>query len=184
MKKSLVIFISLLIISSCSSCKSGFVVKHKQKDIKLKGVKDSIKIGFETDSAIIYFGYNDIKEVTKRKLVRNAFYPKLSYEQTEEIKINLKFLDQIRTDKSFRYSIDSNAEPIDYETFMFTNFISQYIFRELILNKRADVFNKGTKDYEKAITYHFYKDRFGGETCFYTFENKQQFHWQMITLGE
>jgi len=56
--------------------------------------------------------------------------------------------------------------------------------KDLILKGKVEVLNKKTKNFETRIIYHFVRDQLGGEDCFYTFENREEFHRQLIRLGE
>ena len=57
LKKLIIFLICILIIIPCFA---EFTAQHKKRNIKLKLITHQIKIGYETDSAIIYLGKNDI----------------------------------------------------------------------------------------------------------------------------
>jgi len=64
-KRLIIGLISILIFVSCTVDKTGFTVRHKKKNITLTSISDQLKIGYETDSAIIYLGQIDAIKQTE-----------------------------------------------------------------------------------------------------------------------
>ena len=173
---------SIMILGSCSIINRGFIVRHKTKKINLKGIEDSVKIGYETDSAIVYFGLKDIKEVANDILVNDGL-DQYDNGAIEMIQIKIADLDKINSSFNVNH-INSEVLWTDLDKYKLSCFINDWVFKKLIFKKKAEVFNKEKKIYETQIVYHFVRDRLGSESCYYTFNDGKQFHYQMITLGE
>lgn len=184
MAKRLIIgLISVLVISSCTVSKNGFVKRHMKQNITLTSIEEQIKIGYETDSAIIYFGQNDAIKQTEKFLSSGFLDSRIQYCLINDLKANLDSLRKIQKDilvVHWRNQKDStNLKSKD-----FAEFIDQWILKDLILNRKTEIWNKLSKKFEKRITYHYLKDILGGEECYYTFQNGIEFHRQLIALGE
>lgn len=185
MKSTIAIYLFILMVTtSCSTVNKGFIAKHKKKKIHLTEFSEpTIKIGYETDSAIIYFGVHDMIRTTEDILSSGKLQPRWDYRTIEDLKKNLKFLQSIKNDLIVE-NWQNQKDSIDIDLYNFSGFIDQWIFKDYLFDHMAMVWNKSKKRYEKIIYYHFVRDRLGGEYCYYTFENGVEFHRQLIALGE
>ena len=174
---------SLLILSSCSSLSKGFVVRHKTKKINLTGINDSIKIGYETDSAVIYLGLTDIKQRTEQILNSGKFNPRWDYETINDFKKNLSILEDLENDVVLEHW-QNQKDSVNIEEYGLAGFIDQWMLKDLIFDKKAEVWNKFKNKFESKIIFHHIRDRLGGEQYYFTFDNGKEFHRQIIALGE
>jgi hypothetical protein len=178
------IILTLIIFLICStSFGQDFIKKHKTKKISLTSVTDSIKIGYETDSAIVYFGLNDMIETIEDILNSGKLEPRWDYRTIDDLKDNLKILQSINKALIVKHW-QNQKDSIDLDSYNIAGFIDQCIFKDYIFDKKAEVWNKRDKKFEHIVFYNFIKDRLGGEQCYYTFEDKTIFHRQIIVLGE
>jgi hypothetical protein len=173
----------IFILISSLSFGQDFIKKHKTDKITLTEIKDSIKIGFETDSAIIYFGVNDMTKTIEDILSSGKLQPRWDYRTIDDLKGNLKFLQSIKSDLIVK-DWQSQRDSVNIDLYNISGFIDQWIFKDYLFDKKAEVWNKAQNRYEKIIYYNFIEDRLGGEQCYYTFEDKTVFHRQIIALGE
>lgn len=166
---------------SCSIINKDFIVKHKTKTLRLKGLTDTIKIGYETKSAILYFGLEDTKnklEEIKRRTKRsnNGIY----YNDLKKI---INCIDTIKQDliiKDF-WIQDSTTNILSYTL---SGFFNQHLIKDLIFKKKCKVLNKQTKCYETKIYFHYVRDRMGSESEYYKFKNGTEILNQTISFGE
>lgn len=184
MDKRLIIgLIGILIFVSCTADKTGFTVRHKKKKITLTSISDQSKIGYETDSAIIYIGQNDAIKHTEKLLSSKKLDPRFDYRLISELKTNLDSLRKIQKDILVQHW-QNQKDTIYLKSYDLAGFIDQWILKDLILKGKTEIWNKSTKKFEKQIIYHFVKDQLGGEDCYFTFQNGSEFHRQLILLGE
>jgi hypothetical protein len=175
--------INILIFASCATDKTGFIVRHKKKNITLTSIHDQHKIGYETDSAIIYIGQNDAIMQTEKLLSNRKLNSRFDHSLTNDLKTNLDSLEHIQSDIVLQ-NWKNQKDSIDLKSYYFEGFIDQWILQDLILKGKAEIWNKSNKRFEKQITYHFVRDQLGGESCFYTFKNGTEFYRQILGLGE
>ena len=179
----LIIGLIILLLSSCVSSNNGFTARHKKKKITLLPISDQVKIGYETEKAIIYIGKKDAISLTERLLSNKGLDPRFDKITINDLQSNLDSLKLIYHDFTVQHWMakKSNFNLHDYN---FAGFIDQWILKDLILKGNAEVVNKAFKENEERVTYHFVRDRLGGKQCYYTFENGIEFHRQIIALGE
>ncbi len=182
-RDSICIILCLLALNSCTKLNNDFIHRHKTKKINLKGLKNETKIGYETDTAIIYFGLEDIIQLNKDLLSSKGFDQRWNHQIINDFNRNLDFLNEIKDDLIVQHWQIKN-EYKDQRLYDLSGFIDQWVFKKLIFSGKAEVWNKAGQKFETEIIYHFVKDRLGGETALYTFEDGKEFHHQMITLGE
>lgn len=172
-KKILIGLIGIFILISCAN------EKQIQKNIKLKGISNQYKIGYETDSAIIYIGQLDAIDLTKKLIAKEK-----DINFKNDFKSNLDRLEKVN---SYILVIHWQNQK-DTVEFMknqeFAGFIDQWLLKELILKGKTEIWNKNLKKFEEKIIYHFIKDMLGGETCYFNFKNGTEFHRQVLLLGE
>ena len=185
MKSTIAIYLFILMVAtSCSTVNKGFIAKHKKKKIHLTEFSEStIKIGYETDLAITYFRKNDILNLVDRKLNGREINQRRDYQLINDLKKTSETIANLESDKIIKHWFGAET-PFDSTAYFLAGEIDGNIYRNLILEGKAMVFNKSEKVYEKIIYYHFVRDRLGGEDCYYTFENRVEFHRQLIALGE
>ncbi len=177
--------LTVILILICSlSFGQELIKKHKSDKINLTDIKDSIKIGFETDSAIIYFGVHDMIKTIEGILSSSKLQPRWDYRTIDDLKNNLKFLQSIRGDLNVKHWQNQQKDSINIDFYKIAEFIDQWIFKDYLFDRKAIVWNKAQNRYEEIVYYNFIEDRLGGEQCYYTFENKTVFHRQIIALGE
>ena len=173
----------ILILISSLSFGQDFIKTHKTDKINLKEIKDSIKVGYETDSAIIYFGLNDMIKTIEDILNSGKLKPRWENRTIDDLKNNLKFLQSIKKDLIVKHWQNKN-DSIVIDLYNIAGFIDQWIFKDYLFDRKAIVWNKAQNRYEKIVYYNTIEDRLGGEQCYYTFEDKTVFHRQIIALGE
>jgi hypothetical protein len=179
--KSTIGLICILLAVSCTVNKTGFIVSHKKKHINLTAISDQPKIGYETDSAIIYLGQNDAVQLTESLLTgrKPNFEPRLK----KDLQVNLDYLRIINKDTLVQHW-QNQMNSTDYQTYDLAGFIDQWLLKDLILKGKAEIWNKSTIKLEYTIIYHAVKDKLGGQSCYFTFQNGSEFHRQIIALGE
>jgi hypothetical protein len=182
-KKSIIALIGILVLSSCAIDKTGFIIRHKKKNITLTTISDQIKIGYETDSAVIYIGQNDAIKQTEKLLSNKKLNARFDYRLIADFKSSLDSLKRINKNILIKHWLNQKVS-IDIRSYDFAGFMDQWILKVLILKGKTEIWNKTSKKYEKRITYHYIKDQLGGESCYFTFENGNEFHHQLILLGE
>jgi len=183
MNKLIVVLIGILVFNSCSVDKTGFTVRHRKKNIRTNSISNQIKIGYETENAIIYIGQLDAIETTEKKLSGKNLDPRFDKETISGLKNNLETLKKIQKEIIVQHWLKMQ-KGFYINDYNFASFIDQWLLKELILKGKAEILNKKTNNFEKRIVYHFVRDQLGGEDCFYTFENGVEFHRQLIRLGE
>gem|GEM_PF-3735005 len=183
MNKLIIGLIGFLAFSSCSIDKTGFTVRHKKNNIRINSISNQIKIGYETENAIIYIGQLDAIETTKKKLSDRKLDPRFDKETIDRLKSNLDTLKKIQKEFIVQHWL-TKQKGFYIHNYNFASFIDQWILKELILKGKTEILNKKNKNFETRIVYHFVRDQLGGEDCFYTFENGEEFHRQLIRLGE
>ncbi|WP_289056198.1 hypothetical protein [Carboxylicivirga marina] len=183
MKHSSIIFTLFIFLICSNSFGQDFIKKHKSKKVSLASITDSIKIGYETDSAIVYFGKNEIEKTIKSVLGSGKLEPRWDYRTIDNLKNNLKFLKTIQNDMVVNHW-QNQTDSIDIDLYDFAGFIDQWIFKDYLFDNKAEVWNKRDDKFERIVFYNFIEDRLGGEQCYYTFEDKTIFHRQIIALGE
>jgi len=183
MSKLIIGLIGFLVFSSCSIDKTGFTVRHKKKNIKIYSISNQIKIGYETENAIIYIGQIDAIETTEKKLSDKNLDPRFDKETIDGLKSNLDTLRKLQKEITVEHWL-IKQKGFFINNYNFASFIDQWILKELILKGKTEILNKKTKKFETRIVYHFVRDQLGGEDCFYTFESGEEFHRQLIRLGE
>lgn len=146
-------------------------------------MNDSIKIGYETDSAIIYFGLNDIIQKNKNLLDSKEFDDRWDHQVIDQFKMNLEFLYEVQDDLVVQHWANKDKFK-DQRLYDLSGFIDQWVFKGLMFDGKAEVWNKSSNNFESKIKYHYVKDRLGGENAFYTFADGKEFHNQIIALGE
>ena len=146
-------------------------------------ISEQPKIGYETDSAIIYIGQTDAIKQTEKLLLSKKLNPRFDYRLINHLKTNLDSLKEIQKDILVHHW-QNHENPIDLKSYDFAAFIDQWILKDLILEGKTEIWNKSAKQFEKRITYHFVKDQLGGQNCYYTFQNGSEFHRQLLGLGE
>lgn len=182
--KHLITILTLTLFLNCStSFGQDFIKKHKTKKLNLTSLTDSIKIGYETDSAIVYFGLNDMIKTIEDILNSGKLQPRWDYKTIADLKDNLRIIQDINKDLIVKHW-QNQKDSIDLDSYKIAGFIDQWIFKDHLFDKKAEVWNKVGKRYERVVFYNFIKDRLGGEQCYYTFEDKTVFHRQLIALGE
>lgn len=183
-KRLIIGLISISIFVSCAVVdKTGFVVRHEKKNIVLTSISDQPKIGYETDHAIIYLGQKDAIKQVEELLSSGKLHPRFQDRLINDLKINLDSLKKIQQDILVNHW-QNQKEENDKKNYDFAEFIDKWILKDLILKGKTEIWNKSIKRFEKRITYHFFEDQFGGESCYYTFRNKLEFHRQILLLGE
>jgi hypothetical protein len=173
----------LLLFTSCSIIGNGTRAKHTSRAVRINGIGEGHKIGYETDSAIVYFSLTDLKNQVDKLLNSKKLDPRWDYRTIAQLKKNKEFLDFIKNDILVKHwqnqKSDMNAE--EYEL---AGLIDQFIFKEFLLEGKAELWNKRFKRFEERVIYNFVKDRFGTESAYYTLQNGMEFHRQIIKLGE
>ena len=155
--------ISILIFASCATDKTGFIVRHKKKNITLTTIHDQHKIGYETDSAIIYIGQNDAITQTEKLISNRILNSRFDNRLINDLKTNLDSLKHIQRDIMLQ-NWKNQKDPIDLKSYYFAGFIDQWILQDMILKRKAEIWNKSNKRFEKRIIYHFVRDQLGGES--------------------
>ena len=173
----------IFILINSISFGQDFIKKHKTDKISLTEISDSIKIGFETDSAIIYFGVHDMIKTIDDILSSGKLQPRWDYRTIDDLKKNLNFLQGVKRDLIVKHW-QNQKDSIDIDLYDIAGFIDQWIFKDYLFDKKAIVWNKAQNRYENIVYYNFIEDRLGGQQCYYTFEDKTVFHRQIIALGE
>jgi len=181
-RKILIGIISVLVFISCAT-KNEFIANYKKKNIKLTSVSNQIRIGYETDKAIIYLGRDDAIAIAEKLLSNTELDPIYQRTTINDLKNNLDTLQNLQKDKLVQHwkAKRSNFNLYDYN---FAGFIDQWIMKRVVMKGKAEIFNKVSNKYEKRIAYNFIQDKLGGEQCYYTFNNGVEFHRQLIALGE
>lgn len=183
MKLKYVSILLLLSLTSCSIIGSGSRAKHTSKTIKLKGAGDGTKVGYETDSAIVYFSLVEIKEHAETLQSSKKLDPRWDYRIIAQLKKTNETLAAINNDLVVRHWQNQKGD-IDLEEYDLAGFIDQYIFKEFILAGKAEVWNKELNRFEDKVIYNFVRHSLGTESAYYTFEDGTEFHSQIISLGE
>jgi hypothetical protein len=180
-KEFIIGLISVLVVASCAVDKTGFILRHRKKNINLTSITDQHKIGYETDSAIIFIGQNDGVQLIENLLSerRRNFDNKLN----SELKLYLDFIKKIQSDTVVQHW-GNRLNYNEFQTYDLAGFIDQWLLKDLILKGKTEIWNKSTKKPETRVTYHFVKDKLGGKACYFTFQSGSKFHSQIITLGE
>jgi len=172
-------FLFFVVLASCGSSKVNFIDKHLENKISLQGFSEQIKIGYETEKAIIYFGKQNAIALTS-KLIKSKKIQKFVLEDIENGQKRLKGLAKDTT--VMDWQLQKNVEAVD--DYLFAGFIDQWLLEDLINSGKVKILNKETNVYVKRVTSHFTRDKLGGETRYYTFSNGVEFHSQIIAFGE
>ncbi|WP_276499351.1 hypothetical protein [Pontibacter litorisediminis] len=183
MKLKYVTILLLLLLTSCSILGSGSRAKHTSKTIKLKSIGDGTKVGYETDSAVVYFSLAEMKERVDRLLNSNKLDPRWDYRIIAQLKKDKQILDGINHDVVVKHWQNQKSDR-DLAEYDLAGFTDQYIFKDFILDGKAKVWNKNLKRFEEKVVYNFVRHSLGTESAYYTFKNGTEFHRQIIALGE
>jgi len=184
MNKTIIIGLTnFLILFSCVSTKNEFITRHKKKNITLTSIVDQVKIGYETEKAIIYIGRQDAISLTEKFLSNKKLDPRFDKNKIVDLTSNLDTLKIISNELTVQHWMAKQIT-FNLHDYNFAGFVDQWILKELILKGKSEIWNKTTNKFEKRITYHFIKDQLGGEFCYYTFQDGTEFHRQIIALGE
>ncbi len=184
MKLKYVCILLLLLLTSCSILGSGSRAKHTSKTVKLKSIDDDgTKVGYETDSAVVYFSLAEMKERADKLLNSKNLDPRWDYRIIAQLKKDKEALDGIDHDVVVKHwqNQKSDRDSVEYDIAGFTD---QYIFQEFILDGKAKVWNKNLKRFEDKVVYNFVRHSLGTESAYYTFKDGTEFHRQIIKLGE
>ncbi|WP_075590853.1 hypothetical protein [Labilibacter marinus] len=175
------IIIGILFFNSCSAIGTLIGDRHQKKRIKLASITNQVKIGYETENAIIYVGKKDALKLTEKILSSNKYDPRFDKIIIEDLRLNLDSLKEVQEEIIFKHwlSKSSNFSLYDYN---FAGYLDQWILQKLLLKGKAEVFNKEAKGFEQRIVFHFIKGSVGGEQCYYTFNNGIEFHRRIISL--
>jgi hypothetical protein len=173
----------ILFLCSSTAVNKGSNEKHKKKNINLNSIIGQVKLGFETNLAIIYLGQLDTKKKIEKLISRKKHTQQFDPELINEFNSYLDTISRLKTDLIIQ-SWKDQEKNIDIKSYMLAGFLDQWVLKDLILERKVEVWNKSLNIFEKKITYHFVRDRFGSENCYYTFQNGLEFHNQILTLGE
>ena len=131
----------------------------------------------------LFIGKNDIIRQFEKLLCNKKFDSRFDNKQLNEFKTVFDSIGKINQD-IIVIDWHKQKSPIDIKSYDFAGFIDQWILKKLVLKGKSQIWNKSTNMYENRIIYHFVRDQLGGESCYYTFPNGNEFHHQLIVLGE
>jgi hypothetical protein len=157
----------LTLILGISSCSSSFIVRTKKKTINLKSLpENSIIVGVDNGIAVIKFNRNDLIDLFEEDL-EEWFDPR--------IKSYLDNLKSLQSDKIYIKDRTIGTLPLtEYES----------KFHSLILDGKAEIENKLTKERINRIKYKFTRDKLGGQNAYFYNENGTEIYEILLALGE
>jgi hypothetical protein len=150
MKRSNIILIVIFFLVCSTLFGQDFIKKHKTEKISLSSITDSIKIGYETDSAIVYFGLNTMIKTIEDILNSGKLEPRWDYRTIDDLKDNLKILQFIDGDLIVKYW-QNQKDSIDLDSYKISGFIDQWIFKDYLFDNKALVWNKRDGKYEQIV---------------------------------
>jgi hypothetical protein len=140
----------IFILVSSLSFGQDFIKKHKTDKITLTEITDSIKVGYETDSAIIFFGVHDMINSIDDILSSGKLQPRWDSRTIDDLKENLKFIQSIKNDLIVK-KWHNQKDSIDIDLYNISGFIDQWIFKDYLFDKKAMVWNKVHNRYENIV---------------------------------
>mgnify|MGYP003636233185 CR=1 FL=1 len=157
----------LTLIFGISSCSSSFIVRTKKKTINLNSLSEnSIKVGLDNGIVQIKFNRNDLINLFETDL-KEWFDPR--------IKSYVDDLKSLKSDTIYKKDKTIGTLPLsEYEL----------KFHSLILNGKAEIENKETKENLKRIKYKFTRDKLGGQNAYFYTENGIEFYEILLAFGE
>ena len=157
----------LTLIFGITSCSSSFIVQTKKKTINLKSLSEnSIKVGLDNGIVQIKFDRNDLIELFETDL-KEWFDPR--------IKSYVDDLKSLKSDTIYKKDKTIGTLPLsEYEL----------KFHTLILNGKAEIENKETKENLKRIKYKFTRDKLGGQNAYFYTENGIEIYEILVAFGE
>ncbi|WP_103070570.1 hypothetical protein [Aquimarina sediminis] len=182
-KRIIIGVISVMILCSCVFTKNGLFSRYKKRNINLTSISGQVKIGYETEKAIIYFGKQDVISFTERLLMNKKLDPRFDRDIINDLKNNLDTLRKVKNDFIVQHWM-SKQRVFNLHDYDFAGFIDQWVFKDLILKGNSEVINKTSNETEEKVFYHYIRDKLGNEECYYSFKSGVEFHTQVIALGE
>jgi len=166
MKNSIKISLLTLILGF-SSCSSSFIIQTNKKTINLKPLPEySVKIGVDNGIFLINFNRNDLIDLFQTDL-KEWFDPR--------IKLYVDDLKSLKSDTIYKKDKTIGTLPFsEYEL----------KFHTLILNGKAEIENKVTKENLKRIKYKFTRDKLGGKNAYFYTEKGVEFYEILLAFGE
>lgn len=157
----------LTLIFGITSCSSSFIVRTKKKVINLKSLSEnSIKVGLDNGIVQIKFDRNDLIDLFETDL-KKWLDPR--------IKSCVDDLKSLKSDTIYKKDKTIGILPLsEYEL----------KFHSLILNGKAEIENKKTKENLKRIKYKFTRDKLGGQNAYFYTENGIEFYEILLAFGE
>ena len=157
----------LTLIFGITSCSSSFIVRTKKKTINLKSLSEnSINVGLDNGIVQIKFDRNDLIDLFETDL-KVWFDPR--------IKSYVDDLKSLKSDTIYKKNKAIGTLPLsEYEL----------KFHSLILNGKAEIEIKETKENLKRIKYKFTRDKLGGRNAYFYTENGIEFYEILLAFGE
>ena len=157
----------LTLIFGITSCSSSFIVRTKKKTINLKSLSEnSINVGLDNGIVQIKFDRNDLIDLFETDL-KEWFDPR--------IKSYVDDLKSLKSDTIYKKNKAIGTLPLsEYEL----------KFHSLILNGKAEIEIKETKENLKRIKYKFTRDKLGGQNAYFYTENGIEFYEILLAFGE
>ena len=157
----------LTLVFGITSCSSSFIVRTKKKTINLKSLSEnSIKVGLDNGIVQIKFDRNDLIELFETDL-KEWFDPRIK-----------SYVDDLKTLKSDTiYKKDKTIGTLPLSEY-------ELKFHTLILNGKAEIENKETKENLKRIKYKFTRDKLGGQNAYFYTENGIEIYEILVAFGE
>ncbi|MCL7755145.1 hypothetical protein [Polaribacter sp. Z022] len=157
----------LTLIFGITSCSSSFIVRTKKKTINLKSLSEnSINVGLDNGIVQIKFDRNELIDLFETDL-KEWFDPR--------IKSYVDDLKSLKSDTIYKKNKAIGTLPLsEYEL----------KFHSLILNGKAEIEIKETKENLKRIKYKFTRDKLGGQNAYFYTENGIEFYEILLAFGE
>ena len=159
--------ILLTLVLTFSNCSSSFIARTKSRNIKLKGINEnSIKVGTENNKVLILFDKNELLNLFEKEYL--DFNNPSSKERINELK-SLK--------KNFIFKESEWKGKMKYSSY-------ELMFHELLKKGKAEIFDKRKELNIYKIKYTFVEDKLGGQDCYFSFKNGNEFYEIVLAYGE
>lgn len=184
-----IILLFCVLIISCNSrifepIHRKLIERHSVKDVKLIGFKDSLSICHENDSAKIIIGLSETLNCLENKAKEGKLDPRFDRERITAMKKAISMLSSSKSN-----IIVNNCLTIGNQTNLdlcdVWGAIDCEILRKILLNGKAQIYNKRTHDYETRILIVHAKFITGDELhehYYFRFKNGSEFHAQIILI--
>lgn len=160
------------------------IERYTVKDVKLVGFKDSLSICYENDSAKIIIGLCETLNCLENKAKEGKLDPRFDRERITALKKAISMLSNSKSN-IIVYNCSKIGNQTNHDLCDVWGAIDCEILRKILLNGKAQIYNKRTHDYETRILIIHAKFMTADELhehYYFRFKNGSEFHIQFIWI--